>query len=346
MLTALTGSDFTDVSATTGTVYRKYTVPFQKGFDGQNPAVVRATGGSIVPTNTQGYDLSDSTKDGARAYSQALTTLANPDAFDINMLVTPGVIFSQHSYIVAQGISLCDNRGDAFYILDGDILGATVQSAINAVSSLNTSYAATYHPWMKILDAASNKTVWVPPSVILPAVYAFNDRVAAEWYAPAGLTRGGIGSALQVRSRLDAGNRNDLYDGRVNPIASFPGQGIVAWGQKTLQQDASALDRVNVRRLLIAVKKFIASTARYLVFEQNVESTRNRFLSIVNPYLASVAERNGLYAFRVIMDATNNTPDIIDRNTLVGSLYLQPARTAEFINLDFNILPTGATFPT
>ena len=271
--------------------------------------------------------------------------MANADAWDINMLVIPGVVYSQHSYIVNQAIAMCESRGDCFYIVDGDILGATVSAAVNAVQDLDTNYAATYHPWVKVRDVASNKLIWVPPSVVLPGVYAFNDRVGAEWYAPAGLNRGGIGEALQVRSRLDKDNRNDLYEGRVNPIATFPAQGIVVWGQKTLQRQASALDRVNVRRLLIAVKKFVASTARYLLFEQNVEATRNRFLSVVNPYLASVQERNGLYAFKVIMDESNNTPDLIDRNILVGQLYLQPTRTAEFISLEFNILPTGATFP-
>jgi phage tail sheath protein FI len=149
---------------------------------------------------------------------------------------------------------------------------------------------------------------------------------------------------MQVRTRLDKTDKDNFYEGRVNPIASFPGQGIAVWGQKTLQQQASALDRINVRRLLIEVKKFIASASRYLVFEQNVEATRNRFLSIVNPYLANVQERNGLYAFKVIMDGSNNTSDLIDRNILVGQLYLQPTKTAEFISLDFNILPTGATF--
>jgi phage tail sheath protein FI len=176
-------------------------------------------------------------------------------------------------------------------------------------------------------------------------VYAFNDKVAAEWFAPAGLNRGGISVALQVRSRLAQPDRDDLYEGRVNPIAQFPGQGIVTWGQKTLQQQASALDRINVRRLLIAVKKFIASSSRYLVFEPNVEATRARFLSIVNPYLSSVQERNGLYAFKVVMDETNNTADMIDRNILVGDLYLKPTKTAEFIVLNFNVLPTGAVFP-
>jgi phage tail sheath protein FI len=345
LLTSISGSDAADLVPTTATSLRKFSVPFQGGFDGMNPAAVLSTGGNITATNTQGFDLSDATKAGTKAYVQALAALANPDVWDINMLVLPGVIYSQHPYVVAQGISLCENRGDAFYVLDGDILGATIDNAINAVAGLDTSYAATYHPWVKVLDESSNKTVWVPPSVVMPGVYAFNDRVAAEWYAPAGLNRGGIGEALQVRTRLDTTARNNLYDGRVNPIATFPGQGIVAWGQKTLQHNASALDRINVRRLLITVKKFIASTSRYLVFEQNVEGTRNRFLSIVNPYLSTVAERNGLYAFKVVMDETNNTPDIIDRNMLVGELFLQPARAVEFIRLDFNILPTGAVFP-
>ena len=138
--------------------------------------------------------------------------------------------------------------------------------------------------------------------------------------------------------------RNTLYTAKVNPIAVFPGQGTVVYGQKTLQARASALDRVNVRRLLIALKGYIGQIAQTLVFEQNTAVTRNRFLSQVNPYLDYVQQRQGLYAFRVVMDETNNTPDVIDRNLLVGAIYLQPTRTAEFIQLDFNILPTGVTF--
>jgi phage tail sheath protein FI len=180
---------------------------------------------------------------------------------------------------------------------------------------------------------------------VLPEVYAYSDNVGAEWFAPAGLNRGGIPGAVGVKTRLTQAQRDILYESKVNPIAQFPGQGICVWGQKTLQRRASALDRVNVR-LLITVKKYIASSARYLVFEQNTEATRNRFLNIVNPYLSSIQQRSGLTAFRVVMDETNNTPDIIDRNILAGAIYLQPTRTAEFIKLDFNILPTGATFDT
>jgi len=170
--------------------------------------------------------------------------------------------------------------------------------------------------------------------------------VAAEWFAPAGLNRGGITIATQVTDRTTHEERDTLYEGKVNPIAAFPGSGIVVWGQKTLQNADSALNRINVRRLLINIKKFFASTSKYLVFEQNVASTRNKFLSIVNPYLESVQQRSGLYAFFVKMDDSNNTPDIIDQNILYGQIYLKPTKTAEFIVLDFNILPTGAQFPT
>ena len=142
--------------------------------------------------------------------------------------------------------------------------------------------------------------------------------------------------------RLTFAERDTLYEGKVNPIAQFPGQGIVAFGQKTLQRRASALDRINVRRLLITLKKFIASTSRYLLFEQNTGATRNKFLAIVNPYLEAVQQRQGLYAFNVIMDESNNTPDLIDRNILYGQIFLQPARAVEFIILDFNLQATGA----
>jgi phage tail sheath protein FI len=148
-----------------------------------------------------------------------------------------------------------------------------------------------------------------------------------------------------VADRLTHTERDTLYEGHVNPIAAFPGQGVVAWGQKTLQRNPSALDRVNVRRLLIALKKFIASSSRFLVFEQNVATTRQRFLNIVNPYLESVQQRSGVYAFKVVMDDSNNTPDLVDRGILYGQIYIQPTRTAEMIVLDFNVLPTGAAFP-
>jgi hypothetical protein len=247
-------------------------------------------------------------------------------------------------------IDMCEARGDCFYIMDNVVFPKSNQSvglidaAINVAATIDSSYVATYYPWVKILDTNLNKIVSVPPSVVLPAIYAANDKASAEWFAPAGLNRGGITQAVQVLDRLTHGERDTLYEGRVNPIAAFPGQGICVWGQKTLQIAPSALDRINVRRLMINLKKFIASSSRFLIFEQNVANTRNRFLSIVNPYLEQVQQRSGVYAFQVKMDETNNTPDLIDRNILYGQIFLQPTKTAEFIILDFNILPTGASF--
>jgi phage tail sheath protein FI len=180
---------------------------------------------------------------------------------------------------------------------------------------------------------------------MIGGVYAYNDNVSEPWFAPAGINRGGLSTVIRAEQKLPQSSRDTLYSGKVNPIATFPGTGTVVYGQKTLQAAASALDRVNVRRLLIALKSYISQVANNLVFEQNTIATRNQFLSQVNPYLESVQQRQGLYAFRVIMDDSNNTPDVIDRNQMVGQIYLQPTKTAEFIYLDFNILPTGATFP-
>jgi phage tail sheath protein FI len=229
--------------------------------------------------------------------------------------------------------------------MDAASYGDNITTVTDTIKAFDSNYTACYYPWVKILDTDINKPVWVPPSVVVPGAIAYNDKVAFEWFAPAGLNRGTLTEVIEVKSRLTHDERDDLYEGRVNPIATFPGQGVCIWGQKTLQAKPSALDRVNVRRLLIAVKKFIASATKYLVFENNTTATRNRFLNIVNPYLESIQQRQGLYAFKVIMDESNNTPDVIDRNQMIGELFLQPAKAAEFIILDFNILPTGAAFP-
>ena len=324
---------------------KKFMVPFQGGFDGWEPNRVVNNGSAIVAGNSQGLDMSSVTSAGTVAMRKAINSVSNPDEFDINMIVLPGVINRLHSSVSTFAKDMCEDRQDCFYVMDAGAYSDSIATAVNSLTSFDSNYVATYHPWVKILDVDKNKPVWVPPSVVLPGVIAFNDSVAAEWYAPAGLNRGGLSNVIEVKTRLTHDERDTLYTGRINPIATFPGQGATVFGQKTLQAKPSALDRINVRRLMIAVKKYIASSTRYLVFENNTAATRNRFLSIVNPYLESIQQRNGLYAFRVVMDDTNNTPDVIDRNMMVGEIYLQPAKTAEFIVLDFNILPTGAAFP-
>ena len=238
-----------------------------------------------------------------------------------------------------------ESRADAFYIMDAAGWSDTIEQVKNTVINLDTNYAGVYYPWVQIVDTSTDSPVWVPPSAVLPGVYSFNDSVAHEWFAPAGLTRGGLTDVLQAKTRLTHAERDDLYEARINPIASFPNQNVVVFGQKTLQSRPSALDRINIRRLLIRLRKFIASTSRFLVFEQNTQATRNRFLNIVNPFLESVQSNSGLSAFRIVMDDTNNTPDVVDRNQLVGQIFIQPTRTAEFIVLDFVVQPTGAAFP-
>lgn len=331
--------------ATTSVNSRKFLIPFQGGFDGFKPNRIVSTTGDIIAGNTQGYDCSSNTATGTIAFRKAINSVSNPDEFDINMLVLPGLIHRLHSSVTTFAKDMCEDRQDTFFIMDAGAYADSISTIVNTVQPFDSNYVASYHPWVKILNSDKNKPVWVPPSVVLPGVIAFNDSVAAEWFAPAGLNRGGLTNVIEAKSRLTRVERDSLYEGRVNPIATFPGQGVTVFGQKTLQAKPSALDRINVRRLLIAVKKFIASSTRYLVFENNTAATRNRFLSIVNPYLESIQQRQGLYAFRVVMDDTNNTPDVIDRNIMVGEIFLQPAKTAEFIVLDFNVLPTGAAFP-
>ncbi len=277
-------------------------------------------------------------------YVTASNILSNKDEYDYELISTPGLQHVDHATAQTNFITNAENRGDHFYILDLTAYNATISTPVTEANEMDTNYAGAYWPWVQVLSNETGKNVWVPASTIMPAVYAFNDNVSAEWFAPAGLNRGGLGGVIQAERKLSPINRDNLYAGKVNPIATFPNVGVTAFGQKTLQQKASALDRINVRRLLIALKRYIGDIAETLVFEQNTTVTRNRFLSQVTPYLESVQQRQGLYAFRVVMDDTNNTPDVIDRNQLVGQIYLQPTRTAEFILLDFNILPTGVEF--
>ena len=338
---ALTGSTFT-TNVFSGT--RKFMVPFQGGFDGTRPNLPKYSGTNISSANTFGFDCSTATSSGTKSYNKAFSLLSNTDYYDMNLLVTPGIIDSLHSVVTNTARNFVQARQDTFYVMDSNALTDNIATVTSQVTSLDNNYTATYWPWIRIINPSKNVPIWVPPSVSIPGVLAFNDAVAQPWYAPAGLNRGVL-TASDTYKNLKQSDRDTLYEARVNPIANFVNDGVVVWGQKTLQATPSALDRVNVRRLLITVKKFIASSTRYLVFEQNSNQTRNRFLSIVNPYLEQVKAQQGLYAFRAVMDSTNNTPDVIDMNILYGQLFLQPTRTAEFIVLDFNIQPTGASFP-
>jgi hypothetical protein len=284
-------------------------------------------------------------------YTASLTMLTNKDEFDFNLLLVPGATLGSGplSSISDNVIATCESRTDAMAIVDATPCGITgsaqtVTSATNAAAASTSNYAATYYPWVQVYSSNLGKAVWVPPSVVMAGVYAFNDQVAAEWFAPAGLNRGGIGSVIRAERKLSQSDRDTLYAGNVNPLATFPGNGVVAFGQKTLQKRPTSLDRVNVRRLLISLKRFLSGVGRQLIFEQNTATTRNRFLSVAEPYMESVVQRQGLYSYKIVMDDSNNTPDVIDRNQLVGQIFVQPTKTAEFIILNFTVTPTGATF--
>jgi len=278
------------------------------------------------------------------SYNNMISLLSNADDYQFNTLLTPGLFNSLQTSQVTSIISNTQNRGDSIFILDLVPYSSTVSAVTTQAASRNTSYAASYWPWLQTIDPDTGANVWVPASTMIAGVYAYNDSVSEPWFAPAGINRGGLGNVIRAEQKLPQTSRDTLYTAKVNPIATFPGTGVVVYGQKTLQTKASALDRVNVRRLLISLKSYIGQVANNLVFEQNTLATRNSFLSQVNPYLESVQQRQGLYAFKVVMDDTNNTADVIDRNQLVGAIYLQPTKTAEFIYLNFNILPTGVSF--
>ena len=289
-----------------------------------------------IGSNTQGLVGSD--------YNNVISLLANAEGYKYNAIFAPGLIHQYHLQQVNNIINNTIARGDAIAVIDLREYGSSLGAVISQAASFDTSYAATYWPWLQTIDPNIGEIVWIPASTMIPGVYAFTDKSSDPWFAPAGASRGLLSQVLKAERKLTEGNKDELYGANVNPIATFPGNKIIISGQKTLQKRASALDRINVRRLLIAVKNYISQISKNLVFEQNTTATRNNFLTQVNPYLESIKQKQGLYLFRVVMDETNNGADVVDRNQLVGQLYLQPTKTAEFIILDFNVLPTGAVF--
>jgi len=228
-----------------------------------------------INANSQGLGTGD--------YTNIITLLNNADDYKFNVISAPGIVDNYHGATVDGLIDLAESRGDCIAVVDLYAHGATVSNVTGQADTLNSSYAAAYWPWLQT-DSATGKNVFVPASTFIPGVYAFTDGANAPWFAPAGLVRGGLAGVIQAERRLSRTQRDTLYDAKVNPIASFPGSGIAVFGQKTLQTKASALDRVNVRRLLIDLKEFIGNQAQNLVFEQNTVNTRNKFLAAVNPY--------------------------------------------------------------
>ena len=318
---------------------------FSNGSDG-NVSHPRAMYDDIYNNNTQGLNPAVAAY-GKTAYEDAIDILSNKDQFDFDLLFMPGLIdgLSAHARIITRAINMVEDRGDALFVIDPTAKGSTVGQAQTAADGRNTNYGCFYYPWVQITDPDLGGNYWVPPSAIVPSVYSFNDYVSEKWFAPAGLNRGGLDMAVQTERFMTQNDRDNLYLKNVNPIATYPRSGVVVWGQKTLQKKRSALDRINVRRLLIAAKRFVAQTAKTLVFEQNTDETRARFINITEPFFERARERQGVYDYRIIIDERNNTPDVIDRNEMRAQIYLKPTKTAEFIIVDFVVLPTGAEFP-
>lgn len=293
-------------------------------------------------TNAQGFTSAD--------YAPALDILRNTDEYQFNLLLTPGLFLAGGDAAInigangADPIAISEGRTDSISIVDPVPFGGNVVGTALSANASNSSYGAAYWPWCQVYSSTMGKLVWVPASVVMGGVFAFTDKVSAPWFAPAGTIRGGIPNVVKVERKLSLSDRNVLYADNINPIANFPGEGVVVYGQKTLQQKATALDRINVRRLLIELKRFIGDVGRTLIFEQNTVATRNKFINKVNPYLDSIAQRQGLYSYDVVMSDENNSADVIDRNQLVGQIFIQPTKTVEFVILDFVISPTGVDF--
>jgi hypothetical protein len=329
-----------------GIAVSAYTASIPQNGSGSAAGSFTSAAGTVNNTITVYNNISANTQGLVGAsYNDMIALLGNAEAYQFNVLFTPGLLNDEHTAQVTSIINNTISRGDNLYVMDLGVYGSSIGEVITQAQTRDTSYAATYFPWVRIIDPATGKQVWVPASTVIPGVYAFTDKVSAPWFAPAGINRGGLNTVLQAELKLSQGNRDALYSNNINPIATLPQQGVVVYGQKTLQKEQSALDRVNVRRLMIELKSYIKQIADTVVFEQNTIQTRNSFIARVTPFLEGIQQKQGLYAYKVVMDDSNNGPAVIDQNQLVGQIYIQPTRTAEFISLDFILMPTGAEFP-
>jgi hypothetical protein len=342
----------TDKGLLENIAYRKFTFAVFGGRDGWDIyRDVRTNGDSyIFGKNT--YVSGHTTNNGVfnntvgnsdyYAYLLGIETFSNPEAVDINVFATPGINFYDHSSLTTQAIDMVENeRADSLYVI-GSPNVSSVEDIIGNLDtvSLDTNYSATYWPWIQVRDTDNATQLYIPPTGEVLKNIALTDNVSYPWFAVAGYSRGLV-NAIKASKKLTLDERDDLYANRINPIATFSDTGTIIWGNKTLQVRESALDRINVRRLLLRARKLISAVAVRLLFEQNDEQVRNEFLRLVNPILESIKKERGLFEFRVTV---SNDPEDIDANTLRGKIYVKPTRSLEFIDLEFIITPTGASF--
>ena len=359
-------SDGTSLTAVNGAVsgvldqgYDRFTVPLYGGFDGVDIKEMDAFANRNIAStaaDTNSYEFF--------SIRRAIDSVAEPDVVQMNMATIPALT---HEGLTTNLVRVCEDRADALAVIDlpdafrpreestsVDRLNvaSTITTLVNALRSrgLNSSYGCAYYPWVRARDTINGSFIWLPPSVAALGTFSSSQRKTQVWFAPAGFNRGGLteGSAgipvVDVAHQLRRVDRDDLYAANINPIAKFPAEGIVIFGQKTLQVTPSALDRINVRRLMIFVKKRISQIAAGILFEPNVHQTWLRFKAQVDPFLANVKTNFGLTDYKVVLDETTTTPELIDRNILYAKIFLKPARAIEYIAVDFNITRTGASF--
>lgn len=327
-------SGYLSVANLENTNLAKFTMVLADGFD------------SLDVTRTNPLDPSDmatTTTYQTYAYRTALDMLSNGDEIEISELVMPG---NWADKVVSYAIDMVEDRGDVFYM--ADVSGSNVSDVVDFLGAKlwDTSYAGVWYPWLKLRDETVNKLVDVPPTVVMPAVLAYNDKVAFSHFAPAGFSRGGLKKhgVIRAKDKLTKAERDKLYDNRINPIASYPSEGPVVWGQKTLQTAASALDRINVRRMLLKVRKQIAKKALQIVFEPNVPAVWERFKNSVTPDLERLQQNFGIDEFKLVLDEKTTTEDLIERNIMYGKIAIRPTRAAEFVLLDFFVTNSVAGF--
>lgn len=336
--------------------YAKFTMPLQGGFDGLN---IYDANKSAMNNNAVKREMDDDTSQGGTSgptvsgYRKAVDIMGSKSDVEIQLLALPGI---RNAAVTDYAINAVESRFDAMFIMDieerdqfNTVITSSVQSphVLNTVAdfknrALDSSFAASYFPDVTVTDPSTNGLIQVPPSVAVLGAYSLNDRLGHPWFAPAGFTRGALNSVESSAVKLNRTNLDDLYDADINPITAFPGTGMAVWGQKTLLQRASALDRVNVRRLLIDVRRSVRNIANSLLFEPNREETLEKFSSLVNPILQRVQELSGVDRYKVIIDTTTTTQADVENNTIRGKIFLQPTRSVEFVALDFVVTNAGS----
>jgi hypothetical protein len=361
MARAAAGQTEQGYSTTLTDGFRGFTAPFWGGFDGfdilkPNPMYNK---GMIEGTSTEENDYIYYT------WKRALDTVADAEFIDMNVLTAPGLTMPP---LTTHAVRTCEERGDSLAIIDlpdvylpsaeqhnsnrANRVATTPTAAATALKArvIDSSYGCTYYPWVQTRDEPTGQLLWIPPSVAMLGVFGSSERASELWFAPAGFNRGGLTdraagiNVTAVTERLTSKDRDTLYDAHINPIASFPSTGIVVFGQKTLQERQSALDRINVRRLVIYLKKQISILSSQILFEQNVQDTWTRFRNLIEPLLSNVQTNYGITDYRLILDETTTTPDLVDQNIMYAKIMVKPARAIEFIAIDFVIMSTGASF--